>query len=550
MSSVAGASARGFMSMSSARLLSFGLQMLTFALLAAHLGPRRFGVYTFGVALARLFGVVTNFGFKQVVTRDAAQRPEDERWLLPNYFYIRLALGVVAYAALAGTVSVAGYRPDERDAALVAGLLLVLMAVGSFSAALEVRLRLGWVAIADVAEAVSLLVLVAVLMVADASVLAFVAAYVAVNVLNGVIVLIAALRIGTFSWRPLPSRWGPITRAAIPLGLAAVFSAIYWQIDIVMLARLKPADDVGEYGAAYRMLDALNVIPMMISLVIGPVLSRSVVEGAAVVQRRFAVTIHLVSLLALPVGVLGAILGWRLLPIVPGFGEYERGAIVLSILAPAAGAVFLATIAQALLVSAHEQKVLLRIAAIGAVTNAVVNLALIPSFSLYGAAVATTATELAVLYLSFRILRQRVGATIAVDRVRTAVLAVAAAAVVAVAGYALPALLQAVLAGVAYLVAVLWLGAFRWSDLGGLQRSHGTTVELEALALRRARAACAGAAVCVVRSPDGSVPWRTALGARIGGCGTVLLDIDGDGHRRWLERQLFDDRVSRDASGR
>ena len=521
-SSVAGASVRGFASLSGARAISIVLQFVTFALLAAHLGPSDFGVYTFGTAFARLFGVVTTFGFKQVVTRDAAQHPERERWLLPNFLYVRLLLGVVGYALLVAVLLVAGYPADERDAALIAGSLLVLMAVGSFSASLEIRLQLGWTAIADVVEAVALVLLVGVLVAVDAPVLAFVMAYVGVNVLNAVIVAWAALRITSYDWRPQPERWRSMTRAAMPLGLSAIFGVIYWQTDIALLARFEPQAIVGQYGAAYRILDAVNILPVLLTTVIGPVLARSVVEGAAVLQRRFGVAAHLMSLVALPLSLLGMLTAWRVLPLLPGFGEYGQGGVVLSILSPAIGAVFVAMLVQSVLISGHRQRTLLWISALGALLNVGLNLALIPAFSLYGAAAATTATEAVVLWLSFAAIRRHLGVTWPVDRlVRVASAAVALVAVAAVT-YALPAPIQLVLASIAYASAALVLGAFRWEDLGGLLRRQGATVELAPGGVLATRAACRAAAVCIVDAPGGRIPWRTAVGARLGGCATVV----------------------------
>ena len=520
--SIAGASARGFASLSGARAISIALQFLTFAVLAANLGPADFGIYTFGTAFARLFGIVTTFGFKQVVVRDAAQHPEREGWLLPNFFYVRLGLGVIGYLALIAVLLVAGYPADERDAALIAGSLLILMAVGSFSASLEIRLQLGWTAIADVVEAVGLAVLVIVLAARDAPVLAFVAAYVGVNVLNAIIVAIAALRTTTYDWRPRPNEWKALTRAATPLGLSAVLGVIYWQTDIALLARFEPSDVVGQYGAAYRILDAAIIIPVLLTTVIGPVFAKSVVDGAPVLQRRFAVAGHLVSLLALPVGVLGAITAWRLVPILPGFGDYGRGGVALSILSPAAAAIFVAMIVQSVLIGGHRQRTLLWISALGAALNVALNLALIPALSLYGAAIATTVTEAVVLGLSFRAVHRHLGVRWPLDRLIPALGAAAVASAVALVTLGLPAPIQLVAAAAAYVAAALALHAFRWDDLGGVLRQVGPRVEVDPGGIFATRAACRDAATCIVAIDGERIPWRTAVGARLGGCSTVV----------------------------
>ena len=90
----------------------------------------------------------------QVLGRDIAQRPERERELLPNVVYLRLALGVLTYGLLGASLVVFGFDDTETRAALIAGLILLIV-IDSFRSALEVRLRLAWVSIADAVEAIA-----------------------------------------------------------------------------------------------------------------------------------------------------------------------------------------------------------------------------------------------------------------------------------------------------------------------------------------------------------------------------------------------------------
>lgn len=537
--SVAGAAVRSLASLTGARIVSVVLQFIAFAMLARGLSPAGFGIFTFGLAFGRLFSVITNFGFKQVVTRDAAQRPEDEPWLLSNFFYLRIVLGVGAFAMLAGALAVTGYDPEQRTAALVAGTLLLLSSLESFTAALEIRLRMTWVAIADVVEAVALFGAVVVLLGAGAGVIAFLWAYVASNVLHGAIVTVAALRTAPLAWRPRFDRWIPLARAAAPLGLAAVLGIIYYQVDVAILARLKPAADVGEYGAAYRFLDAANLLPILMMTVLAPILARSFVEGREVLQRRFDAVVHLILLVAVPVSLVGLLTAWRVVPVIPGFSEYSRGGIALSILAPAAGFIFLAMIVQGTLVSAHLQVHLLRIAFLGAFLNALLNLALIPLFSLYAAGATTSLTEGLVVVLSVIALRRHVGvrfphrSLVRIGRATVVMLVVVAL------GFAVHPFLQVVLAGLAYLAVILPTGAFRWSDLGGLLSSGtgrvivvGSDVAATALGGDDVVApvvatrpmglwrACRGRLACEFRVPP---RFGLLLAARLAGCAEVSL---------------------------
>jgi O-antigen/teichoic acid export membrane protein len=461
---VAAAAARGVSKLAGGRGVVMALQFVTMALLASHLGPAGLGVYTFGVAAAAVFKVLPNFGMVQVVTRDVAQAPERERELLPNLLYLRSAVGVASYGLLAAGMLTLGFGEEERRAALIAGLIL-LIAFDAFRASLEVRLRVGWVSIADIVEAVVTVAATFVLMERDAGVESFLWLYAAMKLLNAAIVTAAALRLGTFAWRFAPETWRPVLRAAIPLGVAGVLMALYYRLDVVILARLQPAADVGQYGAAYRFLEAFTVVPAIAMSVLAPVLARSVVEGVPVLQRRYGQAVHLITVVAIGVAVVGTMTAWRVLPALPGFGAFDGGGVALSILAPAMGLIFLGTVVQGALISGHLQRRLLTLAAIGLAFNVVLNLVLIPLFSYVGAAAATTATEVLLMGLSIREVRRRMDLRWPVQRLWPALAAGAAAAAVLAVAYLVNPFLQ-LAAGVAVYAAVVFAsGALRRADV-------------------------------------------------------------------------------------
>jgi len=278
--------------------------------------------------------------------------------------------------------------------------------------------------------------------------------------------------------------------------------------------------------------------------VLSPVLARSFVQGHAVLQRRFATSLHLMSLLALPLLVGGAMVGWRVLPALPGFAEYGRGGVALSILAPSAALILLGTIVQNVLIAGHRQSRLLGIAAIGALLNVALNVLLIPDFGLYAAAGATLATEAAVLALSTWEVR-RLGVHWPLASLVRAARATLVLAFVVALTYWLPALVQVAGATLAYGVALLPTGSFRWPDLGGLLGGDGDEVvdvvlepappgtpegaePLEQRSVRAVRDRLRGTRGVRFHS-DAPVPPGVLLGARLAAC--LDVEVVGTGAR-------------------
>jgi O-antigen/teichoic acid export membrane protein len=452
------------------RIASTIMQFLAFGVIAQYLGPGNLGVYSFAVALATLFRVVPNFGFAPVVARDIAQDPERERELIPNVVYMRFVLGLGAYAILIGFVYAAGYSGANREAALIAGTLLFLLPIDAMASVLQVRLKQGWVALSESIKSFVFLAGVIVLAQMEAPVTHFVWLYVATNVINALIVVIVALRWTKMTWTVRTQLWRAVIASAAPLALANLFIQLYARVDLVILAAVKPAEDVGQYGAAYKFLEAALLLPSLFVGTLLPVFAASFKAGTDVFNRRYGRSVHLITVVALPVAIGGAMTAWRVLPELPGFGSYEGGGVALSILCPAAGLAFVAFVVQGALISGHLQRRVLVISAIGAVFNVLLNLALIFEFSYVGAAIATSATELVVLIWSVHAARTRLDLRWPVERLWKTLLATLAMVLVLAPAYALPAIPQVILGALAYVAAVWVTGAISPLDLEGVLR--------------------------------------------------------------------------------
>jgi O-antigen/teichoic acid export membrane protein len=207
--------------------------------------------------------------------------------------------------------------------------------------------------------------------------------------------------------------------------------------------------------------------------VLQPVLARSFTEGHAVLERRYGHTLRFVLVVALPIVVIGAMTAWRVLPAIPGLSEFEGAGVALAILAPAIGFTYAASISQVVLIVAHAERRLLFVSAAALAFNLVLIAALIPTLSYIGAAAATTATEAAVLVLSVREVRRRLGLHPVVERLRPTAVAGAILVALLVVGYAMHPFVQVGVAAAGYVAALL------------VTRSV-SSAELRSLLLRRA----------------------------------------------------------------
>jgi O-antigen/teichoic acid export membrane protein len=465
--------ARGMAVLFSTRALILGLQFVTFAIIASSLHPSKLGVYVFAVAVIGVFTIATDFGFQGAVAREVAQNPPREAVLLPNLLYLRMLLAVVSYLALLAFDDVVGYGSDVRRAVMVAGLALFITAFDGFQITSRVRLRMAPISIGNMIQAVLMLGGVIAVSEAGRGVDAYIAIDVATTAVSSAVITVSALREARFTWRPRLRLWPELAHNGAALGLANLAILLYYRLDILILGRIKSSQAVGQYGAGYRFVDAFNVIPTLVVTGLDPVFARSAVHSWAVFQRRYANAMHLVWIMAVPVGVVGSMTAYRILPRLPGFEQYHSAGAVLSILAPAAACILVSTVLSSVIASrtAHQRR-LLYVALVVLAVNIVLNVALIPPYSYTGAAVATTVCEVLVTALSVWTVQRYVGVRWPLaDVVRTLPAIVLMAAAVA-ATYPINPYLQAVIGLLVYLVCLAPTRALRPADISALIGRH------------------------------------------------------------------------------
>ena len=185
-----------------------------------------------------------------------------------------------------------------------------------------------------------------------------------------------------------------------PLALASLFGTIYVYIDSVMMGYWGQITEAGWYNAAYRIVMATFIPIGFICGSFYPVLSKFSKESKERLQNLWNHEIEIMILLAMPLVVGGITLAPR---IINSFypSSFAPSVLAFQILIIMAGIIFLYMPFHDVLVVSNQQRKIFWITASGALVNVILNLILIPRFSLYGAAIATVITYILIFFLIF-----------------------------------------------------------------------------------------------------------------------------------------------------
>jgi O-antigen/teichoic acid export membrane protein len=432
------------------RVVGYGAGVLltvgSAAILFRHLGVDDSGRYVLVLALVTLFGGVTDAGLSTIGVRELAAMGGMERSvMLRNLLGLRAAFTGLGVALACGYALAAGWEGTLIAGVVIAGAgLMVTNLQNALSTVLIADLRFGWVTLVDGLRQAVTAVAVVGLALAGAALLPFFAA--------GVVAAVVALALTLWLVRGMPVRpsvslavWRQFLRDTLPFALASAVGAIYFRLAILLVELLTNATETGYFGASFRIVEVLIVVPQLAIGAAFPIFARAASTDPARLRYALRKTLEVALLfgvlvaVALSVGapfVIDALAG-------PGFGpavpvlRWHAVALVGSF----ATAVFGYT-----LLSLRRHRAVLVVNAAALAAMVIAGIALIPPFGAEGAAAATAISE-AVLAGTAAIALARTGAVGAIPLATVPRLLVAVAVAVAVpALIGLPALPGAVLA--------------------------------------------------------------------------------------------------------
>ncbi len=377
------ATARNALALAAVRVAAPVLSLIVVAAVSRRLGAEGLGRYSAAYAFLGLFGLLSAAGLPQVLTREAARRPEETGRLLGGA--LGLAGGCGAFLAVLMTAAATGVEdPATRQAVRILSLALPPAA---WSACLEAawlaRERTGPIGAACLAEHAAKVALGGALLAAGSGLNAVLAAAVAGKWLSCAVSGVWLRRTG------VRLDWSAMRELALPaavLALSAVSATLYWRVDVLLLSCLCGAAETGYYTAAYRLLDAAILLPQSLCQALFPRLAAGN-AGQPPERWLLGLTLPAAALAAAGAGpILEVLYGPALRPAAPVL------ALLIWTAVPYAGNRYRAC----RLVAADRQRTDLSINLALLGVNVGANILLIPKWGAAGAAFVTLAT--AVLY--------------------------------------------------------------------------------------------------------------------------------------------------------
>ncbi len=434
---------------------------LAYTIAAARtLGPDDFGVFAYAVSFSLLVATIPAWGFDPILVQRGSADPAKIRVLFSETLTWRTALAVPVFgaAALAGFAT----RPDSRSAVALLVVLAASMvdvygdAGRSAAAALE---RQGGTSKAFLVQRISTAILAISALVLGFGVIGLCLAYLAGSLIGIIGVAVALRRLGVgFDLRSVNREGMARTgRLSVAIGLDTVVSLLLFRVDQVILGALKGDAAVGEYAAAYRLLETVLFLSWAVGRAVLPSMS-SRPDGRRV-GRGFEQAVAAVALVYVPFGVLLLMEAEPAIRLLYGSAYAAAGAPIARWLAPAPLLFAMSYLGAYALLAQDRRWAMFGTSFAAAAFNVGANFLLIPSLSGTGAAIATTTSFGVETVATLALLVPAVG-WIRLDRALVLPAVASAAMAVAVATLRTNVLVEAAVGGVVYLG--VWYVLARW----------------------------------------------------------------------------------------
>lgn len=357
-----------------------------FAVLARNLMPEDLGKYYFAISFTTIFAIFIDLGLANVLTREVAKSNDQSSKLLSTVLTIKIPLAVLAMLIVFLLINLMGYPELTRHLVYISAIAMVFDSFTlTFYSVIRGRHNLAFESIASVIY--QLIVLLYGMYVLKYG-LGLRWLILAIGIASSINFFYSLFLIHfKFNIRLKPTFNFEIIRAMIvltaPFALYAIFQRLFTYLDTVFLSVLAGDAYVGLYQVAFKIIFALQFLPMAFIASLYPAFANYWKNNKEQLTITFERAFNYLIIISLPISIGIMSLADKIILIFKP--EYKAAILPLQIIIASLPFIFLNFPVGALLNACDRQKKNTRNMAITLVVSIILNLILIPRLQTIGA---------------------------------------------------------------------------------------------------------------------------------------------------------------------
>ncbi|CAN5277920.1 flippase [soil metagenome] len=364
--------------------------------LSNYLGPARFGILNYPMAIVTFFMAAAALGLDGFVTRELLNHPEKKDKLLGTSFWMRLMAGFatlpLVYVAYL-LINQHKHLDTPLNFVLIVAFTSVIQSVNIIDSFFQSKVQGKYIMYVQVTGNIlsALVKLVFILM--KLSLIWFVYSLIldAALIAAGYLLLYRQTHNHLSGWKFDRKVAGYLLQHSWPLAFSAVLVSIYMKIDQAMIASYLDSKQLGIYSTVASLSESWYFIPVAIVTSVFPAIMHARKTDEARYKARLQNMYDLMVVISLSIAIIMSFGSSIVYHIAYKNPEFWPGARVLSVHVWAGIFVFLGSASGQYLIAEGYTKLSMLRTGVGAVVNIVLNIYLLPAYGILGAAYATLA---------------------------------------------------------------------------------------------------------------------------------------------------------------
>ncbi|HNW35008.1 MAG TPA: flippase [Candidatus Ozemobacteraceae bacterium] len=373
-----------------AKGFTFGSSFLASLIIIRYRGLADYGQFSFVFAFISLFSVLASLSLEPIVIRHLAQSAASPEETLGNALWARISAGLGSMVLVLLIIPFFPYDAVLKNEIRVGSLSLLFGAGLVLSAYFQARLLTRSIAYTDGVSSVLLLAGMAAAVWSRIDLL-WLFFFQALFPLAQSLLLLCVYRSNTGLWPNIRLRLGEVWKLVLearPLLFANLFIILNLRLDQLLIFHFLGSRETGIYAGLARITELWNFVPTILMASAYPLLCKMHAGNSALFQAGRRGIFRLLSWIVFPIPLLITMFREKIIFLAYG-APAAAGAPTLAVLIWSVVFVFLGIGNSTALTAAGLQAYLLPLTLTGGLSNLLLNLWFIPSYGIWGAAVAT-----------------------------------------------------------------------------------------------------------------------------------------------------------------
>lgn len=385
----------------SEKIIQMILSLVVNRIVVEYLQPENYGTLNYTASIVTFFASLCTLGLDAIVINEIVTKKDEQGEILGTGIFMRIVSSLLSMIMI--VIVVVFLNPNNTEILIIAILQAIALLFEAFTLIniwYQSKLQSKYIAIVAFIVYIIVAIIKVTFVFIKKDLIYFAIANTLTSVLTGLFILGLYLKHKGPKLKVQVHRIVPLLKQSYHFILSGLMLAIYAQTDKIMIGKmLTDMSAVGLYSVATTITNLWSFIPMAIVTSFRPVIIELKMTDYNKYIRKLKQLYSFILWINVAYALGVTIFADLIIKIL--YGEAYLGAKIPLLLAVwSGGFLYLGVARDVWFVSEGLQKYSTKISLVGCITNVALNLLLIPSMGIVGAALATTITQLCTGFIS------------------------------------------------------------------------------------------------------------------------------------------------------